>query len=249
MYVWLTVFIIITSLEGLIWHEKDPDSMDTMTRYWQVFLVWPCAIAVIRLVIYLVWFRKETPQFFLEKYGPEKSYEQVRDSIRLIYKEEDVEMVHQYLVKQHRAKAKQPKPTLISLFSKHYYKQTIAGCVFQTIQQFSGINFFIFYAVIIFNSIGTNGDIANLILSISNTCGGILGAFMVNLVGRKTNFVVGIILQAISFWMFSMMKYYEWYTLLYFPCILYMVSFAVGLGGCSYPWTAETLPPIGVGLT
>ena len=28
-----------------------------------------------------------------------------------------------------------------------------------------------------------------------------------------------------------------------------MVSFAVGMGGCSYPWAAETLPPVGVGLS
>lgn len=125
----------------------------------------------------------------------------------------------------------------------------MTACIFQTIQQFSGINFLIFYAVIIFNQIGVDGNMANLVLSISNTGGAILGALVCNYTGRKTNFVIGILIQAISFWMFSMMVYYEWYTLLYLPCVLYMVSFACGMGGCSYPWTTETLPPIGVGLS
>lgn len=213
MYIWLTLFIIVTSAMGLIWKSNDDGSMDALTDNWRYVLTWPACFAVLRLFLYLVWFRAETPQYFLDKYGPEDSLEDVRYSISKIYHADDVDMVHRYLIKQYRLRTQTAKPTLMSLFSKQYIKQTATACIFQTIQQFSGINFFIFYAVIIFNSIGCNGNIANLVLSIANTCGGILGAVVLNYTGRKTNFVLGILLQAISFWMFSMMVYYEWYPL------------------------------------
>jgi MFS family permease len=249
MYIWLTVFIIVTSAMGLVWHSNDDNKMDALTHHWQLVLTWPAAIALVRLFLYLTLFRSETPQYFLDKYGPKESHNDVRDSISKIYHADDVAMVHRFLIKQYRLKSKKPQPSLLSLFSPTYIKQTVTACLFQTIQQFSGINFLVFYAVIIFNQIGCDGNMANLVLSISNTAGAILGALVCNYTGRKTNFVIGLLIQAISFWMFSMMVYYDWYTLLYLPCVLYMVSFACGMGGCSYPWAAETLPPIGVGLS
>ena len=44
------------------------------------------------------------------------------------------------------------------------------------------------------------------------------------------------------------MIYYKWFGLLYVACVLYMVSFSIGMASASMPWQNETLPPVGVGF-
>jgi MFS family permease len=106
MYMWLTVFIVVTSAMGLVWHTNDNYQMDALTSNWQLVLTWPAAIAVVRLLLYLTLFRSETPQYFLDKYGPKESHNDVRYSISKIYHADDVEMVHRFLIKQYRLKSK-----------------------------------------------------------------------------------------------------------------------------------------------
>ena len=64
--------------------------------------------------------------------------------------------------------------------------------LFQFFQQFSGINYFIFYSTKIFNQIGQNGALATLVLNVANWLSAFIGIVTINKFGRKTNFVLGI---------------------------------------------------------
>jgi MFS family permease len=66
--------------------------------------------------------------------------------------------------------------------------------------------------------------------------------------GRKTNLVFGIFVQGLMFWGMGMMYYYSWWGLLYPAAIIFILSFSLGMGGTSYAYIVEILPPIGVGL-
>jgi hypothetical protein len=60
-YISLSIAFVVSSAMGLMWHSEDKYQKDTMTTYWQVMLVWPAAITIMRLVLFLGWFNYETP--------------------------------------------------------------------------------------------------------------------------------------------------------------------------------------------
>lgn len=169
-------------------------------------------------------------------------------SLKKIYIEEDVETAYDYLLKVHEQKSKKTKVSFMSLFTKNYRYRLFVCCLFQFFQQFSGINFFVMYSGKIFTQIGQNGNIATLVLNTANFFAGFIAIFTIE-GGRKTNFVIGILVQGIAFWAFSMMNYYSWFTLIYPACVMYMVSFSIGMAAASFPWVPETLPPVGCGVS
>ena len=44
------------------------------------------------------------------------------------------------------------------------------------------------------------------------------------------------------------MIYFQSFDLLYIVCVIYMVSFSIGMGGAIMTWLTETLPASGVSL-
>jgi hypothetical protein len=164
------------------------------------------------------------------------------------YRPESSLALRRYLVSKHRQAAKETKVTLGSLFGAGSRRQMLAGIMFQYFQQFGGINFFILYATKIFDSIGQSGKLANLVIAISNCTGAVIIVFIIDRFNRKTIFLSGIMLQGVAFLGFSLMKYFDWYVMLYPICMLYMVSFALGMGGTLFAWLVETLHPTGVGF-
>jgi len=125
----------------------------------------------------------------------------------------------------------------------------MAGFTLQTAQQLSGITFFLYYSTKIFNSIGVDGQTANLVFAFGMLFGGVLCMFTLNKLGRKVNIVGGCFCQALSFYALYAMKVTNCFTMLYPVCIFYIVAYSIGLGGTSYAFGAEILPPTGVGLT
>ena len=241
--------IMINSGISLLFLDSDVYKEDTMTKNWRFFLCWPIVVNIIRLIIHLLWYKEDTVQFYFEKYGVNQySLEQSKKSLEKIYTKEDSVIAQEYLIKEHENKLKEPKISFKALFTKNWRKAVFACVLVQFFQQFSGINFLVFYSVKIFNDIGQNGALATFILMTANFLGSILAIFTNEKFGRKINVVIGILIQGIAIWGFSMMIYFQWFVLIYPACIIYMVAFAVGCGGASFIWCAETLPPVGVGL-
>ena len=99
----------------------------------------------------------------------------------------------------------------------------------------------------IFDDIGQDGAMANLVVS----SGGMLGAFLciwsVGALGRKTSIVLGVMGQTVAFTGLVVMRLTESYGLLYPACILYTLAFAIA-GGAGRPIMVETIPSVGVGF-
>lgn len=209
----LSFAMVITPTMGLLWHDEDLYKMDPMTKYWRLVLGWPVVINVIRLVFYLLFYRNETAQFYFEKYGiTDFSCQESRESLEKIYLIKDVDIVLKYMIKIHEKKNKEFKVSFSSLFTKQYRRPMFVAIVFQFFQQFSGIGYFVFYSDKIFNEIGQNGSVASLVLNTSMFLAAFVAIPLVNKFGRKTNFIIGILVQAISFLGFAMMNYFKWFT-------------------------------------
>merc|ERR1711862_60809 len=130
--------------------------------------------------------------------------------------------------------------------SVDYRRRFITVLFYQYFSQFCGVNFFVFFATSIFDSVGQNGTYASFYMMLGNLLGAIVAIWTVNILGRKTNFVLGILVQGLCWTIFCIMEAFNWWLLLYPVGIIYMFAFAIGLAATGPCWPAETLPPIGV---
>jgi hypothetical protein len=68
----------------------------------------------------------------------------------------EITKVRDFLEEQYAIKTKAKKPTFKNMFSKQYRLRLRAVLFYQFFKQFSGLNYFTFYAVEIFDEIGQN---------------------------------------------------------------------------------------------
>jgi hypothetical protein len=133
------------------------------------------------------------------------------------------------------------------MFTVQYIRRLRAVVFFQFFHQLAGINFFVLYSVTIFDDIGQNGALANLVVSFGRLLGGILLIWSVGEIGAKTHIVGGILGQAVAFTGLVVMTLTESYGLLYPTCMLYILSSALG-GGTAISWMVATIPSVGIGM-
>ena len=199
VYTFSVMGYVVSSSIGLIFHDNNDSKMDPITELWRVVLVWPVSISIIRLIWLLVYYRAETPQFYFDKYGVnEYSIGKSKESLEKIYVKKDVSVVQKYLIYQYKENSNSKKVTFCSLFTEQYRRQTFTVIIFQFFNQFSGINYFTFYSIKVFSSIGQNGKMVHFVLCISNLAATFLGMYTVDKFGRKKIFVLGILSQGFS---------------------------------------------------
>lgn len=193
-----------------------------MSENYRWFLGFPIAFGLLRTILWLLCFKIESPQYFIDKKGSEESFDDVDINLGLVFCDEEKEIVHRYLTMEHEKKKNQKAVTFTTLFTPEYRKRFFAGLAVNVIQQLSGVNFFIFYSTSIFNTISGNGDMVNLLIGISNFCSSFIGMWFLGLFGRKTNLVYGLLAQGVMFWAMGMMFYFSWWGLLYPAAILFI---------------------------
>jgi hypothetical protein len=133
------------------------------------------------------------------------------------------------------------------MFTKEYKLQLRAVVLYQLICQMGGADYFSFYSIKIFDDIGQNGAMANMVVSLGDVLGAILSIWFVEALGRKTSIILGIMAQTVALTGLVVMKVTESYALLYPTCVLYTLGFA-SVGGAGAPWTEETIPSAGIGI-
>jgi MFS family permease len=165
----------------------------------------------------------------------------------MTYTESSIAIVREFLEEQHAIKTKAGEPTFKSMFSIQYKLRLRAVLFYQFFRLMSGLIFFNFYAVKIFDEIGLDGGMANLLMTLGYALGAVICIILVGTLGRKPSIVFGIIGQTVAFTGLIIMSLTEWYSLLYPTCMIYTLAFAIG-GGASTPWMVETIPSIGIGI-
>ena len=112
------------------------------------------------------------------------------------------------------------------MFTKQYKLQLRAVILYQFICEMSGDEYFSFYAIKIFDDIGQNGAVANMVVSLGDVLGAILCIWFVDELGRKTGIVLGIMVQAVGLTGLVVMKLTDSYAVIYPTCVLYRLGFA-----------------------
>ena len=108
----------------------------------------------------------------------------------------------------------------------------------------SGGAFFSYYAIKIFDDVGKNGAIANLILCFPSIIGSALTLCVIDKANRKMGMTLGILAQGFAFWGMCIMASVDNWDYLYGMCFIYILGAAYGqIAG--YIWYAETIPGMG----
>lgn len=162
VYSFLTFFLLTTAAEGFWLSSTEKFEEDTLSANYRYFLAWPAAIGVLRVIFWLVIYRVESPQFYLESMGPESSSDAIKKNLDKLYEPKDASIIHNYVIGEFKKKSSEKKVSPSSMFTAEYRKRFAAGVAVNVLQQLSGVNFFVFYSKNIFDDISGNGDMVNL---------------------------------------------------------------------------------------
>lgn len=88
----------------------------------------------------------------------------------------------------------------------------------------------------------------NLLLATANMLGGFLGAYMVQNFGRRFNLRYGCLINIIAMYTLGLSIYMEITVLQAISVIVFMLSYAVGIGGTTTLYTSEIISSSGVGI-
>ena len=225
-------------------------SYDTLASDWRYFMLWPAVISVGRLLLFPIFVRSDTPKYLFinSKQDEEISEPRIRNAFSLVYIADDVAAVTTDAINQYKKELSQGQITLGMLFGPKFRKRLISGCFVTFAQQASGINFLIFYSNNLFSDLNANVKVMTLIVGLNNFIGSILVILLIGSMGRKFNLVVGPIAQGIAMFILYIGNEAQELWILAVATCLYMIMFAIGLGGTLTAYVGEILPPIGVGV-
>lgn len=106
----------------------------------------------------------------------------------------------------------------------------------------------IFYTKDFFDNISHNGSTMNLLLGVMNMVGGILGVPLIAAFGRRFNLIASSLFMSIAMAIMGVGVSMNDKYVCMIAVMLYMLNFAYGLGGTLAVYTAEIVPPLGVGF-
>lgn len=262
-YLCVSSFILIGMFANPICGSGDDKESRSicLANNWRLLLTWPAALSVLRLILLAYAFKLgslESPGYYLNKLKGVELKQALNKWFSTVYPPRFViRKVNKVIKDSEEIKSKQ-EPGLSSMFSKMYGFRFFVVCMLNTLQQFSGINFLIFFSTTLFDQLSGNGATMSLLIGAANVSGALVGMFSIRRYGRRFNLVIGCLLQAFSFATlgmgnFSLSNFFLGISIgsKIIPAIsavMFTLSFAVGYGGTMPLYCAEIIPSIGVGL-
>lgn len=179
-----------------------------------------------------------------------KGFDKIKMAYSYIYQVDDLDKVAVDNVRfwDKQKEEGTTKVTYAELFTSKYWKQLLSGSFMSFAQQISGINFFVFYSTVIFDSISGNGKIVTLVVGLVNVGGTFISVFTTFKLGRKPNLLIGCVGEAVGWILFLIGLSYLNVGFIYAAVVIYMLFYSIGLGGSQALYISEVLPPAGVGL-
>lgn len=180
----------------------------------------------------------ESPSSLIER----GHYEKARSTLARIRGTSDVEEELADITEAARVSNLAPHP-MRNLFKAQYRPQLMISLLFMMFQQFTGINAIIFYAPVLFNSIGS-GHTASLlntvIIGAVNVLATVVAIVMVDRLGRKFLLIAGVVQMVASEIVVGVTLKYEFAkyggTLPNAPSIGILVCICVFIAGFAWSW-------------
>ena len=217
-----------------------------LSEHWRFILLIPVPITVIRAASFC-FFNIESPKYYFVRYKKFVAKEKSAVILQKIYQRHETARILEEIEACFEEEMSS-KPTFSSLFKKQYRQRLVAALIVNLGQQFSGINYLIFYSTSIFNEVSGNGKQITFIMGIVKTFTGMIGTWAIQKFGRKPLLTFGALGQGISFFVLFAFLQLDLKHWIFLPVSTYLIGFALGLGATTLIYTVDILPPNGVGL-
>ena len=214
-----------------------------------MILLWPIVITIARLCLFPVFIKNDTPKYlYFSSRHPDEGYLKVKSALVRVYSPWSIEAVFKEQIASYEKERSEGQVSLTTILSKKYRRRLVSGCFVAFAQQMSGINFLILYSTALFDQIGGYGKTMTLVIGLTNVIGSIIVIMLIQRLGRKFNLVFGSFFQGVAFLLLFLGYKLDKLWILVVSVCLYMLAFAIGLGGTETAYIGEILPPLGVGI-
>jgi hypothetical protein len=99
-------------------------------RVWQFWLLVPVVLHTPRLCLILFYYKFDTPQFYMTKYGLEKSMPRILETLEIFYESKGKYKVLTYMMKEFIVRTSDGVVELRGLIRRSYLPRLIAGIVY-----------------------------------------------------------------------------------------------------------------------
>ena len=205
----------------------------------------------------------DSPAFFLQKLDRKSGVNEeegvvksVENWLGCVYKEDEVALIARNMIKRHKSQlaqnsAKSAEEGITALLGPRFRFRFFIAIALNITQQLTGINYLIFLSTQLFDKISNNGREMTLVIGAANLFGGVVGIFTISRLGRRFNMLSGLLTQILGFSLlfFGILNKIDQTAIYVAGVVLYMVSFAAGMGGTLGIYCAEIVPATAVGVS
>lgn len=240
-------YSILTGCILLTFVQQIAFSYQTLRDNWQLFMCYPIAIPIVRLVILQFFMNYDSPVFILAKFKDDPNLKlELKGSLAEVYTEFGLDEHIDELVLKSKETAQEV--SLLEIFGPSYRKALVSGMIGLIGQQLTGISFLVFFSTELFDRISGTGKTISFVFGAGNFGASFLGIYIINRFARTYILKVGAVLQGIALLLLLIFIWLETYLLLPLCILFYIISYSVSFGGTVPLYVNEILPPSGVGL-
>lgn len=246
----LITYVCITFGIAVSFSLKSVFPIGFLTFHWKIILSACLPITVIRFFLILFTMRHETPQYYLnlsDRKGKDYST-LISKVVGKYFDRKKVESQISQLKQFHQKKKDAGSIGLKTIFSKEYKERLRAGLLLVIGEQFSGINFIIYFSEDTFKQLTGNGDNITLAVALSKILAGICGFWLMKKFGNKTLLKWTVYFQSLMFILSFAAIQFKINFILYLTVCGYIIGYATGLGPLCVAYCAQILPPVGLGF-
>lgn len=242
-YVFITLSILTTSCLPLIFGD------DILITHCNYFLMLPGFVPLVKLLTIPFLMKSDTPRYiFNSNVDKARARELIADAYSHIYEADYIQNIADETVTNLDQQELTGKITFSTLFTPKYRARIFSGVFLCFAQQMSGINYLIFYSNELFKKSGKEKTMT-FVIGLANFVGSAVALYAIRRFGRKFNIVFGSLGQALGMLLLFLGFKFDSFPILACSCVVFVWSFAIGLGGSQMAYISEILPPIGVSIS
>lgn len=221
-----------------------------LAPYWKFVLVWPFYVEIPRLMLFLILFPMESPQYLASRL---KSTGEIAANYAVLYAPAQAQQLA-HVVQRESGTGSAPQAGLREAFSPAYRKQIILCVVMNTVSTLSFNGLLNMYSTKIFKQLGNNSsngggkgildDPANMtiIMGFWNVMSCLSMVGLLKLLDKRKLIIVGLlgIVASYIFFLYGMLLNNR--MLVMMATNFYATSFTYSLGGVLYPYCVDIIP-------
>ena len=213
------------------------------------FLMIPIVVPLVKLALQPFLLKTDTPKYLYNKNVDKvRARELMINAYSNIYAPEYLDEVVKETMGAYERQDIFGKVSFTTLFTPKYRSRLFSGMFLCFSQQVSGINYLIFYSTELFKA-SNKEKIMTVVIGLSNFMGSFIALYAISRYGRKFNVVWGVLGQALGMLLLFVGFKIDYFPLLAVSVVIYVCTFAVGLGGSQMAYISEILPPLGVSIS